>query len=180
VPRLLQVLPFGEELFDVVKTFGCGAEPWEAEVADWIKRRNGALRQVSRGRCLVWLYFTDEDDLVGYGSLGPHDWVWPDLNSPPRTTHHIPYMGVDARYQREPSDEPPEWRYSSQIIRHLLGQAIREADENPSRERILGLYVHPANTRAIRFYERVGFQPYEKRFRDPHTNIEYLAMFRRL
>lgn len=178
MPKLLQVRPFTADLLGEVQDFECGAAPWETNVANWIKDGRRALRQIERGRCRVWLYYTDDGELVGYASLGPYDWEWPHLDSPPRTTNHIPYLGVASRFHGQPADVPPEWQYSSQIIRHLIGEAIRETQEHPGRVPIIGLYVEPENQRAVGFYRRLGFQAYEKQFVDKGT--AYVAMFRRL
>lgn len=69
----LKTIPFMAEYVDspAVRSFSCGSEPWEREVAAWIKGEpGGVLDDVQRG-CEVWLYITDEDGLVGYGSLSP-------------------------------------------------------------------------------------------------------------
>ena len=133
MPRLLQVRPFTADLLEEVHAFDCGQAPWEIDVSEWLKNRSRALRMIARGRCRVWLYYADDGALVGYGSLGPYDWEWPDLNSPPRTTNHIPYMGVASSYRGEPADALPPLRYASQIMRHLIGQAVIETQENPNR-----------------------------------------------
>jgi ribosomal protein S18 acetylase RimI-like enzyme len=69
-------------------------------------------------------------------------------------------LGIDTRFQGKPAN--PEWRYSRQIMEHLLAEAqriVREWREDAGqRPQWLVLQVRADNTRAIGFYERCGFE----------------------
>lgn len=69
-------------------------------------------------------------------------------------------LGIDERFQGQPRD--PAWRYSRQIMSHLLAEAQSLVDnwpaEHPGRPDWLVLMVHRDNVRAIHFYEQCGFE----------------------
>ena len=68
-------------------------------------------------------------------------------------------LGIEQRYRGVPADQ--EWRYSRQIMSHLIAEAeriVREWKEPGPRPQRLVLMVHRDNTRAIRAYERCGFE----------------------
>lgn len=69
-------------------------------------------------------------------------------------------LGIDARYRGQPAD--PDWRYSRQIMSHLIaeGQRIaRERTGDPGKKpQWLVLMVHQDNARAIKLYEQCGFE----------------------
>jgi ribosomal protein S18 acetylase RimI-like enzyme len=71
-------------------------------------------------------------------------------------------------------DGPPEERYSSQIMRHLL----QEAGAWPGQPPALGLFVHPDNHAAVKLYERFGFQPFHHTFTDQATGAVYRSFVR--
>ncbi len=82
MPTVLRKLVFTPDLLPEVQDFDCGDEPWEQEVAAWIKGSpGGVLDDLQRG-CEVWLYVTEEEGLVGFGSLARSSWRWPDLRRP--------------------------------------------------------------------------------------------------
>ncbi len=164
---VLRVRPFSADLLPEVQGFHCGDEPWQLEVADWLKASTSddcAIRWLERGT-RVWLYTTEEDALVGYGSLGTTTWRWPPPSGPEETVSIIPSFGVQTLYQGEPKDAPPEERYACQIMADLVARA-KEEDT-----RILGLFVDRRNARAIAFYQRVGFHAL------PDEGRQYIRMF---
>jgi ribosomal protein S18 acetylase RimI-like enzyme len=57
-----------------------------------------------------------------------------------------------SRFQGEPKQLPLEERYAYRIMADLISKA---ASQGPT---ILGLFVDKRNTRAIAFYNRIGFQ----------------------
>ncbi len=69
-------------------------------------------------------------------------------------------LGVDIRFRGKPPD--PEWRYSRQIMSHLIAEGQRMAREwsgdAKQKPNWLVLMVHQDNARAIRFYEQCGFE----------------------
>src|SRR5437588_494581 len=79
--RLRAPIIFDSGHLSRVKDFECGTQPWEVEVSDWIKAprgAGGALDDMANLGTRVWLYETEADELVGYGSLGETFWRWPD------------------------------------------------------------------------------------------------------
>jgi GNAT superfamily N-acetyltransferase len=163
----LRVRPFSADLLPEVQGFHCGDQPWQQEVADWLKDATGndcAVRWIERGT-QVWLYFTVDGALVGYGSLGTTTWRWPPPDGPKETVSIIPSFAVQTPYQGQPRDAPPEGRYACQIIADLIARAKEQGT------RILGLFVDRRNARATAFYRRIGFQPL------PDEGRPYLRMF---
>lgn len=150
----LRVQPFSSALLADVQGFDCGGDPWQVEVATWIKDTSTdecAVKWIERGT-EVWLYRTADGSLVGYGALGQTEWSWPPPNGPKESVSIIPYFGVQKAYQGEPKDRQPEERYAYRIMGDLVSKAQAHGT------RILGLFVDRRNVRAIGFYERVGFQ----------------------
>lgn len=143
-------------------------------MADWIRADDGALEHQARGGD-VWLYATEAGEIVGFGALGVSHWRWPTNKDRPRRVSVIAALGVDMRFQGQPPG-PPEQRYAAQILRNL----IAEAADVPAGERLVGLFVHPENARAIRFYERVGFQHFFRTYTDPDTSVTYRSMILQL
>lgn len=68
----LRVQPFSSALLADVQGFDCGGDPWQVEVATWIKDTSTdecAVKWIERGT-EVWLYRTADGSLVGYGGSG--------------------------------------------------------------------------------------------------------------
>ena len=149
----LRVQPFSADHLSEVQGFSCGEEPWQVEVAQWIKSSSGednAVAWIEKGT-QVWLYKTDDGQVVGYGSLGKSIWRWPPPNGPREVVCIIPYFGLQSRYQGEPKDGPKHERFSARIMGDLIAKARLQG------VRLLGLFVHKENHRAIGFYRGVGF-----------------------
>jgi GNAT superfamily N-acetyltransferase len=169
----LIAVEFSASLLDLVREFSCGDEPHEQELADWIRLH--ALQAIDHDT-RVWLYVTQEKQVVGYSSLGTSRWQYPDPTKKARATVAvIPAVAIQKSFWGQPPG-PPENRYSSQILDHLILEAARLPLSAP----VLGLFVHPANVRAIKFYERAGFQPFARTYTDPVTGITYRSMIRPL
>ena len=143
MPRLLvfRLLPEDLALF---RQFECGDAPWAQEVAEWIRGEGAETVRTALGDPLsqVWFYTTGAGEVVGFSSLGRTRWRYPDRRQPPVALSLIPMLGVHARFQRQPADEPKEERYSRQILRHVIGEAKQHSDTG-DRQPLLGLYVHP-------------------------------------
>ncbi len=152
--------------------FACGEEPHERELADWIRQE--AVPAMDRG-CKVWLYATPEKDIVGFGSLTTTRWHYPEPSSKRVAVALIPAVAIQMPFWGKP-DGPREGRYSSQILDHLIVEAARLEGILP----VLGLFVHPANQRAVKVYERAGFQPYSQAYTDKATGVTYPSMIRGL
>ena len=138
--------------------FFCGDEAWSKHVREWILGSD-VLDSMKKGT-RVWLFETLAGDVVGFGSVGTSVWRWPPLSGAKATIVLIPMLGLDVRFRGQPPD--PEWRYSRQIMGHLLAEGQRivrewsgDAGEKPQW---LVLMVHRDNSRAIHFYEQCGFE----------------------
>lgn len=97
--------------------------------------------------------------MVGFGAVCMSRWNWPQPNGAKTNVVLIPMLGLAEQFRGQPPD--PEWRYSLQIMGHLLGTAEQIAQDWPdptTAPRNLVLLVHRDNTRAIRLYERCGFE----------------------
>jgi hypothetical protein len=60
-------IAFTEELLERVAAFECGSEPWEREVADYIRAprgTGGALDDMANNGTQVWLYETTAGELM--------------------------------------------------------------------------------------------------------------------
>jgi hypothetical protein len=168
----LQTIPFTPDMLDQVRDFDYGSEPYQKELADWM--RNDALQAMARGT-KVWLYVNQTPEIVGYSSLGVTRWPFPDPASPKTALVIIPAVALRQRFWGKP-EGPPEDRYSAQIMRHLLD----EARAWPGRLPAMGLYVHPDNHAAIKLYERFQFVRFSQTYTDRATNVTYLGYLRRL
>jgi GNAT superfamily N-acetyltransferase len=163
---------FTAGLLDLVQDFACGDEPYERELAEWIRKE--AIITLDRGG-RVWLYVTPEKAIVGYGSLAVTRWHYPAPSDKRIALAIIPAVAIQKPYWGKP-DGPREERYSSQILDHL----ITEAAHLPISAPVLGLFVHPANERAIKVYERAGFQSFSHSYTDIDSGIVYRSLIRPL
>jgi RimJ/RimL family protein N-acetyltransferase len=133
-----------------------------------------AIPALTRGT-KVWLYANRAHDVVVYGSLGLTRWKYPDADSPKTGLVIIPAVAIRRRYWGKP-EGVPEDRYSSQIMRYLIAEALAWPGSLPA----VGLFVHPDNHAAIRLYERFGFGPFHHVYTDPGSQVTYRSMIRRL
>jgi len=147
----LEAISFARDMWSlpVVQRFECGQELWEREIGDWLRAdpqtNFGAAFDVSNAICRVWL-FTDEDALVGVGSIGPTFASWPKPNSKqkfPATA--IPWLAVDTHHQRK--------GYGRQILEYLLA----EASALKATNRFVVLSVHVGNRAVLDWYRRENF-----------------------
>jgi GNAT superfamily N-acetyltransferase len=169
---LLRVVAFTPAMLAAVRGFDCGDESYQQELAHWIL--NDAVPAMARGT-KVWLYQNQGGDLVGYGSLGVTRWKYPDAASPRTELAIVPAVAVHKPFWGKP-DGPPEERYSSQIMRHLLD----EAQVWPGKLPAVGLFVHPDNQAAIKLYQRFGFVPFSHSYTDSATGVTYGSFVRPL
>jgi ribosomal protein S18 acetylase RimI-like enzyme len=185
MPSALKRLPFGPDDVRAVQGFHCGDEPWEQEVAEWIKGHgaDNALTHIQRGG-YVWLYVNDDGDIVGYGSIGRSRWAWPTKKDKPRPVAIVPSFGVQDHFKGKPDDAPRGSRYADVILRDLINEAtirlVYARSQGEDAAPILSLFVHPQNNRAKVFYQRAGFQPFFRSFTDNATGITYESMVLRL
>ncbi|CAN5393083.1 hypothetical protein BH10PLA2_BH10PLA2_27920 [soil metagenome] len=138
--------------------FSCGDAFWSRHVSEWLLGSD-VLFSMGRGTC-VWLFETSAREVVGFGSLGISKWNWPPPSGLKTTIAMIPMLGVAEQFHGQPPD--PEWKYSRQIMGHLIAQAQELAHIRSTHEadvlQWLVLMVHRDNARAIRFYEQCGFE----------------------
>jgi ribosomal protein S18 acetylase RimI-like enzyme len=157
-PRQLYAVEFTGADQARLAGFSCGGDTWARHVAEWIQGSD-VLDSMNRGT-KVWLFETAESEIVGFGSLGPARWRWPPPDGSPTVVLLIPMLGLDTRFQGQPPD--PEWRFARQIMSHLVSEAKamsrQAADEAGAPIVWLVLLVRRDNRRAIRFYEKCGFE----------------------
>jgi hypothetical protein len=146
---------FSRESLPLVQSFECGDEPWASDVSDWIKAEvDGAADLVDQGTCTVWLYYTDDEELFGYASLGIsfHEWNVPGFSR--SKIPIIPFFGVQSEFQGKPESADHLDRYAARMMRDVVAQAIQlEHAELP----LLGLLCDHRNSKAIGFYERMSY-----------------------
>jgi hypothetical protein len=158
-----------------LQDFHCGDEPYEIEVADWLKGpdepgRDCAVNSIKHPDkpSRVWLYKIDTE-IVGFGALAKSKWRWTGKNNDPSIPLSvIIWVAVQKKFWGKP-EGPKEERFSALI----LGDLIAEAQEDAKTHPVVGLFVHKGNNRAIKFYKDAGFsdelvQP---------INKEYYKMF---
>jgi ribosomal protein S18 acetylase RimI-like enzyme len=138
--------------------FSCGNEAWSRHVAEWI-RGSDVLDSMKRGT-RVWLFENTGGEIVGFGSVGRTRWRWPLPDGSYTSILLVPMLGLDARFRGQPPDA--EWRFARQIMSHLMS-AAREMSRDAATQSgkaidWLVLMVHRENHRAIRFYEKCGFE----------------------
>jgi RimJ/RimL family protein N-acetyltransferase len=157
-PDQLYAFPFTEADQARLVGFSCGTEPWSRYVAEWILGSD-VLDSLKRGN-RVWLFEKITGEIVGFGSLGIARWKWPPPDGTPANIVILPMLGIGEPYHGQPAD--PEWRYSQQMMQHLISEAqlLTEdwAEDDAKRLKWLALMVNKDNARAIRFYERCGFE----------------------
>jgi hypothetical protein len=142
----LTVVDFDASRLAAVAGFHCGSEPWALAAASWIAAPlefPGALLSMRDRGTTVWLFYLGES-LVGFASLGTTKWNQQEIA-------YIPQLAIGVNYQGEPADAPRNERFAYQIISHVLAESLDRGF------RTVGLRVDAENTRAVRFYENVGF-----------------------
>src|SRR5947209_8281695 len=96
---LLRFVVFTPDLLDLVRDFDYGNEPYQKELADWV--RNEAATALERGT-KVWLYVNQADEIVGYGSLGVTRWKYPDPSSRKAELVVIPAVAIRREFWGKP------------------------------------------------------------------------------
>jgi GNAT superfamily N-acetyltransferase len=172
MPDPLHFVAFTPDLLDEVQDFDCGEQPFQQELAEWIQK--DAVPAMARGT-KVWLYVNQAGEVVGYGSLGVTRWKYPDAASRRAELLIIPAVALRKAFWGKP-DGPPKERYSSQIMEHLLAEALAW----PGKPLAVGLFVRPENVGAIKLYERFGFRPFGHTYTDPQTGVTYRSFIRPL
>lgn len=142
----------------------CGDEPWSRAATEWI-RGSEVIDSIENRETKVWIYRNSEADasIVGFASLSVTGWFkWPPPGGKRSRLLYIPQLGIDHRYRGKPAS--PEFRYSNQVMEHLIGEAkkmavqIREDKPLKKHVNLLTLRVHKDNTAAQKVYKRYGFR----------------------
>lgn len=158
-PNQLYAVEFTEADQARLVGFSCGDDPWSRHVSEWILGSD-VLDSMKKWGTRVWLFETAQGEVVGFASVGTTVWRWPPPDGARTTVVLIPMLGLDTRFHGQPSD--PNWRYSRQIMSHLLAEGERIAREwtgdVEKKPQWLVLMVHRDNARAIRLYEQCGFE----------------------
>lgn len=147
--------------------FSCGDSLQGKYCTQWIIGSD-VLDSMKRGT-KVWLFRNREGQVVGYASLGLVRWRWPLPDGQYTKNLYIPMLGIDQRFQGEPSD--PEWRYSHQIMNHLIAAAYAASQQLDEPVDWLLLMVAPDNQAAIRLYEKFDFELIPNVIRGPGLTV---------
>lgn len=167
----LRAVPYQPDLRDDLPRFDFGDESYQSELDFWLASESTeAMKKGTK----VWLYLNQADVVVGFGSLGPSNWRYPDKSSGRTFVVVIPAVAVRREFWGKPDNANPDDRYSSQILQHLIDEAEAWPDEPPA----VGLFVHPENKAAIKLYSRFHFSPFHHSFTDPTTKVTYLSFVR--
>ena len=159
----------------------CGDEPWAQATTEWITSSE-VMDSIEKFDTKVWIYRNSEADesIVGFASLAATGWMkWPPPAGKRSRLLYLPQLGLDQKFRGFPPD--PHWRYSNQIMEHVIGQAISLAnqikDEKPPKKHVdlLTLKVHRENFAAQKLYGRYGFE-----LLDGFEDNEHLVMSHKL
>jgi len=138
--------------------FSCGDSTSGRLCTEWVSG-SGVLESLKL-KTKVWIYRNQTENVVGYSSVGFVKWHWPLLDGAYTTVLYIPMIGIDQRYHGQPSEK--EWRYSHQIMNHLISSCHRMNGERKQELKQpvewLTLKVLPDNAGAIRLYNQFGFE----------------------
>jgi ribosomal protein S18 acetylase RimI-like enzyme len=175
--RLLTKFRFKESDLQLPEILGfdCGPERWNREVATWIKSPDGdnsVLLDMKQWSIEVWLYRTEDGQLVGFASLGKNQWSLPPPKGPKHWINYIPYIGVQKKFQGEPTDAARDDKFAYQILDDLIEYAATKTDVEP----YIGLSVDRENRRAIRFYENRDFVDAKTPRKEKATGVIYDRM----
>lgn len=142
----------------------CGDEAWSRAATEWI-RGSDVIDSIEKHGTKAWVYrYSEADDsIVGFASLSATGWMkWPPPDGKRARLLYIPQLGLDHKYRGKPASH--EFRYSNQIIEHLLGHALKAAEQiredKPPKKHVelLTLRVHRDNIPAQKLYQRYGFE----------------------
>lgn len=154
---------------------------WSKAATEWITSSE-VLDPIENYQTNVWIYRNskEDDSIVGFSSLATTGWQrWPPPDGKRSRLLYIPQVGLDQRYRGFPPD--PDWRYSNQIMGHLIGQAkrlalrIRETKPPSKHVDLLTLKVHRQNIAAQKVYNRFKFE-----LLDGFEDNEHLMMVHKL
>ena len=152
--------PFTDADQSAMTGLHCGDEPWARAATAWITGSD-VLDSIRNHHTRVWVFRSESNSIVGFASLGPTRWRWPPPDGSYTRLLMVPQLGVCERFRGQPPD--PAWRFSSQIMSHVIFEAqewaseIRKTKSAKKHVELLILQAHKDNRAAYRLYERFGF-----------------------
>ena len=142
------------------KPFHCGDEDWSREINDYVNSQRWAGNEL-----VTPLEFGLDGQSVGFAFVVRSKKGFP-TNAGPDKAHYqyITYLGINTGFQR--GEDPTSGLRFSKLMFHVIEGLPREVLKN--REvvgQVVGLMLEVAvdNIKAIRCYERNGFQRDESR-----------------
>ncbi|WDQ17447.1 GNAT family N-acetyltransferase [Rhodopirellula sp. P2] len=135
--------------------FSCGDTKHGRYCTEWILGPD-SMESIANYGTKVWLFRNATGQVVGYGSVGTVRWRWPLPDGSYTSLLYIPMLGIDQRFQGQPPDA--QWRYSRQIMNHLISEAngLNRKREKPAE--YLLLLVDRTNEAAVKLYARFDFE----------------------
>ena len=140
----------------------CGDEPWSRAATEWIQG-SSVLDSIEKQKTKVWIFRDAQDAIVGFASMNQTGWKrWPPPDGPRSRLLYIPQLGIDKQFHGKPDD--PDWRYSNQILNHLIFEAqeaakeIKETKKPKKHVEQIFLHVHKDNVAAQKVYQRFDFE----------------------
>ena len=140
----------------------CGDAPWSRAASEWIQGSE-VCDSIEKNHTQVWIFRDKSGAVVGFGSLNETRWKkWPPPDGPRKRLLYIPQLGIDVQFHGKPED--PNWRFSNQIMEHLIYEArqlakqIRDSKPASKHVELLFLHVHKENVAAQRVYQRFEFE----------------------
>lgn len=155
----LYAVNFTESERDRLTAVSFGTDRYGELVTEWLLGSD-VLDSMQRGT-KVWLFETEDGQVAGIGSLGTCRRRWPPPHGHHKNLLLIPMLAVAQPFRED--KRPHEARVSTRIFQHILAKAeeliaSRKTDDRSSLLPRLLVYVHEANDRALRFWQRIGFQ----------------------
>ena len=140
----------------------CGDDAWSRASVEWILG-SSVLDSIEKQNTRVWIFRDVEDSIVGFASLNQTgDKKWPPPAGPRTRLLYIPQLAIASQFHGKPDD--PAWRYSNQIMAHLVLEAceiakkVRETKKAKKHITQLFLHVHKDNVPAQKVYQRFEFE----------------------
>lgn len=134
--------------------FSCGDSMSGRLCTEWIT--GSSVFDSLKRKTKVWIYRNQTGNVVGYSSVGFVSWHWPLPDGDYTTVLYIPMVGIDQRYHGQPPEK--EWRYSHQIMNHLILSCHQMNSKRKHPVEWLALKVLPDNAGAIRLYNQFDFE----------------------
>lgn len=147
--------------------FSCGDSTQGKFCTQWILGSD-VSDSMKRGTT-VWLFRNQNGEVVGYGSLAIVRWRWPLPDGEYAKNLYIPMLAVDEKFQSQPTDD--EWRYSHQIMNHLIAAAYEVNQELDDPLDWILLMVAPNNAAAVKLYEHFDFELIPDVIRGPGLRV---------